>query len=521
MRWQLALAVLVVLLIIGASTTLINVNRAETEVLTVNLGIETAKSPAAGRLDAAAISAYERNQFSNELRHRLQKPRRSIELSGFVVDECEVTQLQWEQFVEWTSGQPGFESAEENAWLQSRSSGHRVAGRLTSPASGVNFKGASAYCSAAGGRLPFAEEFEAMASGWNQSLYPWGNEYRGDAWPFNSVLRNAAQSCGAHPSTSTPSGIHDLASNVMEWGQGAMYADDDAFQASIHGAPAARRSNRELYALNSAWLLTSPSLKSHYVGFRCVYAKHPLILPWRRRVQQVVNVPAGSYDVGLPEEARMPLFLANMPPLQGVKLRELIKDEGPTNELAVDRCEVSRAAFQKFLNDPLVRLGLFNNENQPQAVEFTPLYWSEQLEDNNLPVYGINWWAADAYARWAGGRLPSVEEWRQLAAGVQGYTYPWGMTYEEKSARNGDDAQAKLGKCGQTTADHTVAGVNDLAGNLSEWTRSLSSQNSNLAMWVQGGNWLLPGVDTAKSMFGRAVPLMHRSKSIGFRVVYD
>ena len=522
MNWRVPLGILIVLGVVGLTTTLLNINRTDAETLTVQLGVQHAISPSARQIDLATVTAYERNQFSKELRQRLNKPRRSIDLSAFFADTCEVSQLQWEQFVEWTSRQPGFDDTVENDWLQSTSSGHRIAGRLTSPASGINFKGASAYCTAAGGRLPFAEEFEAMASGDSSNLYPWGDEFSSEAWPFNSAERNSSQACGSHEFASTPSGIHDLANNAMEWGQGPMYAESLEFRPSIHGAPAARRSHRALYALNAAWLQAEPTLKSHHLGFRCVYGKHPLVLPWRRRLQDVAQVPASEYEIGLPEESRIPLFLANMPQVRGVKLRDLIQtDASDHEELSVDRCEVSRSAYAKFLSDPFVQLGMFSNENQPAEIDFTPLDWLEQLEDEALPVYGMNWWAADAYARWSGGRLPTVEEWRQIAAGSDGFTYPWGMRYDSEAAQTGDDASSRLRSCGSSRDDTTVAGVVDLGGNLSEWTRSLSAQNSRLAMWVQGGNWLLPGTETAKSLFGRAVPLTHRSNSIGFRVVYD
>ena len=46
-------------------------------------------------------------------------------------------------------------------------------------------------------------------------------------------------------------------------------------------------------------------------------------------------------------------------------------------------------------------------------------------------------------------------------------------------------------------------------------------KRGNYAMWVQGGNWLLPGDETTHGAFGRLVPLNHRSPDIGFRVVYD
>jgi len=78
-----------------------------------------------------------------------------------------------------------------------------------------------------------------------------------------------------------------------------------------------------------------------------------------------------------------------------------------------------------------------------------------------------------------------------------------------------------LHPCGTAARDHSADGVYDLAGNVSEWTLSLTAEGGDYAAWVQGGNWLLPGRTTARSVFGRPVPLNHRSESIGFRVVYE
>ena len=50
-----------------------------------------------------------------------------------------------------------------------------------------------------------------------------------------------------------------------------------------------------------------------------------------------------------------------------------------------------------------------------------------------------------------------------------------------------------------------------LAGNASEWTQRIAVDHGNYSMWVQSGNWLLPGRDTAQSSFGRLVRLNHRA----------
>ena len=147
--------------------------------------------------------------------------------------------------------------------------------------------------------------------------------------------------------------------------------------------------------------------------------------------------------------------------------------------------------------------------------------WEEQLENLEYPVTGVSWWAADAFARWSGGRLPTAEEWRAVAAGPEGRLYPWGDRYESSAAATGDDETGKLVVCDHDNVDETSTGIRQLAGNVSEWTRSVTVDRGAITMWVQGGNWMLPGVVTSQSIFGRKVTLNHRSETIGFRVVYD
>ena len=492
--------------------------RNNTNTVPVTLGFESSHSPRALAIDQFLLDIMERGHFSIELRQRLDRVPHTVQIDSFWADTCEVQQLDFERFARWR--QSNRETVSEPGALSSSSTGHRIAGLLQSPASGVNYTGASAYCAASGGRLPWAEEWEAMAVGHEGRLYPWGDTFDDSPWPYQSAYRNAAQSCALHPATATPEGVHDLAGNVMEWSQGQRDLPARQRQPGAHGASAVRAHGRALYALSAAWLNIKPQTRSHHLGFRCVYPQSPAAtLPWGA-MPKAVAIGGGDYTLGVPRDLRLARVALLLPAAQQRKVRDLIS-QNQARKIAVSRCEVSRNEYRSFLRHPLVRLGLFANEHEPRWQNYTPQNWQQQLQQLELPVSGVNWWGADAFARWAGGRLPQAEEWQLLATGANANLYPWGNEYVANNATSGTQTAPGLHQCGTRRHDRTPSGVHDMAGNVSEWSRSITAEQGNYAAWVQGGNWLLPSQTTARSVFGRPVPLNHRSDSIGFRVVYD
>ena len=519
-RYSIAAFGLGVLLVLIGLLTRFGSHALRGDTVMVQLGFTHSSSSRARALDEYLLETLERGHFSTELRQRLQRPAHQMQLDGFHADTCEVRQIDFERFASWRQRIGGDADFAAGA-LYSSSSGHRIAGLLSSPASGVNYAGAEAYCEAASGRLPWAEESEAMAVGRGGRLYPWGDTFDESSWPYQSAHRNASQPCGAHPTAATPEGIHDLAGNVMEWSRGQRAAHPP--QPSAHGAPAVRANGRALYALSAAWLGIKPETRSHHLGFRCVYDQMPpKSLAWGAAPTQV-TVAGGEYPLGVARDLRLARIAVLLPVAQQREARALVdtRTSQTAKSLEVSRCEVSRRDYHAFLRHPLVQLGLFANEHEPRGQDYTPRNWQRQLQQSELPVSGINWWAADAFARWAGGRLPRIEEWQLLAAGAEANPYPWGDDYAPGNAATGDQPQPGAHRCGQVVRDRSADGVHDLAGNVSEWTLSLTAERGDYAAWVQGGNWLLPGRSTARSVFGRVVPLNHRSESIGFRVVYD
>ena len=123
----------------------------------------------------------------------------------------------------------------------------------------------------------------------------------------------------------------------------------------------------------------------------------------------------------------------------------------------IDRTEVTNEAYRKFV----------------EATGYDPPpTWKDGAfvpGEEELPVTGVTWYDAAAYASWAGKRLPTEAEWEFAARGIEGRKYPWGNEWHPSLA-NVDNAAKALRRVGEGTP--SPLGVFDLAGNAWEWTAS-------------------------------------------------
>jgi formylglycine-generating enzyme required for sulfatase activity len=144
-----------------------------------------------------------------------------------------------------------------------------------------------------------------------------------------------------------------------------------------------------------------------------------------------------------------------------------------------------------------------------------------------MPVSGVRFASAMAYAKARGARLPTEIEWCAAAGGREGRAYPWGDTWQPEMC---NDAEANLN---DTVPVGSMPGRGpfghfDLAGNVAEWTATYESgkevdaakiDDANVV--IRGGSYAQPRDDVATGWlwYGRAQ--FDRSKEYGFRLAMD
>jgi formylglycine-generating enzyme required for sulfatase activity len=117
-----------------------------------------------------------------------------------------------------------------------------------------------------------------------------------------------------------------------------------------------------------------------------------------------------------------------------------------------------------------------------------PEQWEEQLQHPNRPVVNVTWYEAAAYCAWAGVRLPAEAEWERAARGTEARRYPWGNESPDASRANYDET--KVGAptpVGLFPRGATPEGIQDLAGNVWEWTADWYETDKTGV--VRGGSW--------------------------------
>ncbi|MFQ6015756.1 MAG: formylglycine-generating enzyme family protein [Anaerolineae bacterium] len=142
-------------------------------------------------------------------------------------------------------------------------------------------------------------------------------------------------------------------------------------------------------------------------------------------------------------------------------------DEGPAHEVdlpafEIDKFEVTNADFAKFVEA---------TDYVTDAEKAGQKIWRDYAAGKeNHPVVKVTWNDAVAYCQWLGKRLPTEAEWEKAARGTDERVFPWGNEWDPQKANVKATGLRGTAAVGSFGAGASPYGVEDIAGNVWEWT---------------------------------------------------
>ena len=193
----------------------------------------------------------------------------------------------------------------------------------------------------------------------------------------------------------------------------------------------------------------------------------------------MVDVPGGRYTVGSPAH--------------GPYDNERPQHEVELAPFRIGRFPVTCGQYRDFVEDGGYRRGELWNPTgwawrSEHGVE-APKHWRRDgagwsterfghpvAVDWRTPVMHVCWYEADAYCRWAGGRLPTEHEWEVAAtwdpATRRARRYPWGDETPTPAVANLDQRMFGCAPAGAYPAGASAFGCEQMVGDAWEWTAS-------------------------------------------------
>lgn len=187
------------------------------------------------------------------------------------------------------------------------------------------------------------------------------------------------------------------------------------------------------------------------------------------------EIPVGTDDIAVAYDNERPRWVAEVPPFQ------------------IDRTPVTNGSYLDFMNDGgYSRVDLWCERGREWLRDSrvtSPKYWEQRdglwyqrifnrtrVVDPSRPVCHVCFYEAEAFARWAGKRLPTEFEWECAASwdskSQTQLTFPWGDTLPSVEKCNIDQLAFDTAPV-ETFADFgSPSGCLGMIGDVWEWTSS-------------------------------------------------
>jgi len=193
----------------------------------------------------------------------VEKPAHRVKVEPFFIDQNEVTNQDYRQFVWATGYRP------PTSW---GGANNYPLGSARKPVTGVNWNDANAYAKWANKELPTEEHWEFAARGVDARLYPWGNDWSADL--ANVETGRGPVDVGTTKGMS-PFGLSDMVGNVWEWTAskfepypGGSHAVPEDNLKVIRGCTFQCKRSQATTTYRRGWPATGADYSN--TGFRCI-----------------------------------------------------------------------------------------------------------------------------------------------------------------------------------------------------------------------------------------------------------
>jgi|TARA_B100000315_G_scaffold259506_1_gene315846 formylglycine-generating enzyme required for sulfatase activity len=224
-----------------------------------------------------------------------------------------------------------------------------------------------------------------------------------------------------------------------------------------------------------------------------VFTPDPII--HRPNDTKMVMIPAGTFEMG----SHFGEGVDDNLPVHSVKI----------DSFYMDTYEVTVGQYKRFIDET--------------GYDFNRSLWQRFIVSptDDHPIVNVDWYAASAYAKWAGKRLPTEAEWEYAARGGLKVTrYPWGNTITKNDAnfhkywkddeeyKNTEKKKSAWKDKWKYTApvgsfEPNGYGLYDMAGNVAEWCQDWyqwdyyqcspldnpTGPNTGTTKVTRGGHW--------------------------------
>jgi iron(II)-dependent oxidoreductase len=269
-------------------------------------------------------------------------------------------------------------------------------------------------------------------------------------------------------------------------------------------------------------------------------------LPAGRKVEeQMVSIPSGEFVMGTDDKTRtldnemsahvveLPDFFIDTTPVTNAAFAEFIEDGG------YERQELWDPAGWQYIKEE--RISAPKHWYQPGPHSWwTQRFGFDEPLNPAAPVVHVSWYEAEAYARWAGKRLPTEAEWEK-AASWNPYTgtkrlYPWGDDKPTPAYANLDQLAFRTAEVGAYPAGASAYGALGMIGDVWEWTATDLYAYPGFEAFpykeyskvffgpeykvLRGGSWATRPCAVRNTFRNWDYPI-RRQLFVGFRCVYD